>query len=119
MKKEDEQNQRDSCLNKAYADEYIFVILARDPAAQAAIRAWTIERIKLGLNDPVQAQLVEAFDLSVQMQIQRPEIRARLEADKERLFKVPEKNVAEQLHEALSARVEDIGVDAFYGKEPK
>ena len=50
MRKCDELVSDKSCLNKANDDEMLFVLLGRDPAAPAAIRAWVAERINLGKN---------------------------------------------------------------------
>jgi hypothetical protein len=44
MRKRDELSDPKSCFNKARDDEYLFVILGRDPAATAAIIAWCNER---------------------------------------------------------------------------
>jgi hypothetical protein len=48
------------CMAKAREDEMTFVLLGRDPAAPVAIRAWIIERIRIGKNSPGDAQLLEA-----------------------------------------------------------
>jgi hypothetical protein len=48
-------------MSRARDDEWTFVLLGRDKAAPAAVRAWIEERIRLGkntLNDP---QIVEAY----------------------------------------------------------
>ena len=37
-----------SCITKAWDDEMIFVLLARDEAAPVAIEAWISERIRTG-----------------------------------------------------------------------
>jgi hypothetical protein len=60
MRKRDEMADPRSCLNKARDDEWLFVLLGRDPAAPAAVRAWIQERIRLGKNTPGDPQLVEA-----------------------------------------------------------
>jgi hypothetical protein len=38
------QELRDGCFAKAMDDEPMFVLLARDPAAPALVRAWALER---------------------------------------------------------------------------
>ncbi len=48
MLKRDELADPTSCLNRARDDEMTFVLLGRDAAAPAAIRAWAEERIRLG-----------------------------------------------------------------------
>lgn len=50
MTKEKEISDPNSCLNKAKDNEILFVLLGRDPAAPAAIRAWIRERLQLGKN---------------------------------------------------------------------
>lgn len=58
MRKQDELVR--GCMAKARDDEMCFVLLGRDPAAPAAIRAWIAERIKLGKNQIGDLQLIEA-----------------------------------------------------------
>lgn len=50
MLKKDELTNPNSCINKALPDEMVFVLLGRDKAAPAALRAWIGERLRLGLN---------------------------------------------------------------------
>jgi hypothetical protein len=50
-----------SCLNRAKDDEILFVLLARDPAAPVAIRAWVAERLRLGKNRADDGQIREAL----------------------------------------------------------
>ena len=71
MMKRDETEYSESCLNRARDDEYIFVLLARDPAAPVALRAWVAERIRLGKNVPEDAQIVEALDCARRMERER------------------------------------------------
>ena len=71
MIKRDEIETPDSCLNKARDDERIFVLLARDPAAPTAIRAWVNERLRLGKNVPSDAQIIEALDCADRMERER------------------------------------------------
>ncbi len=63
-----------SCLWKANWDEMLFVLLARDPAAPVAIRAWIAERIRIGKNQAGDALMVEAEACAVAMQAQAPAI---------------------------------------------
>jgi hypothetical protein len=49
-----------SCMSRALDDEMTFVLLGRDRAAPAAIRAWIAERIRLGLNQPDDTQITGA-----------------------------------------------------------
>jgi hypothetical protein len=74
MLKRDEINDQHSCLNNALEGERLFVMLARDPAAPVAIRAWVNERLRLGKNAPSDAQIMEALDCARRMEEERPEI---------------------------------------------
>lgn len=74
MIKRDELNDPESCLSKAHANERLFVLLARDPAAPVAIRAWIAERIRLGKNAPDDAQILEAIECVRLMEVERAEI---------------------------------------------
>jgi hypothetical protein len=47
-------------MNRARDDELTFVLLGRDAAAPAAIRAWIAERIRLGKNRVGDVQLIDA-----------------------------------------------------------
>ena len=60
MIKRDELADLNSCLNKAQENELLFVLLGRDCAAPAAVRAWIAERIRLGKNKPDDPQIKEA-----------------------------------------------------------
>ena len=74
MIKRDEMEDSNSCLNKAGDGERLFVLLARDPAAPVAIRAWVAERIRLGKNGPDDDQIREAIECASLMEIERAEI---------------------------------------------
>jgi hypothetical protein len=60
MRKRDELTDQSSCLNKARDEELLFVLLGRDPAAPAAVRAWIEARIWLGKNHDGDPQIAEA-----------------------------------------------------------
>jgi hypothetical protein len=60
MRKRDELTDPNSCLNKARDDEWTFVLLGRDLASTAAVRAWIEERIWLGKNKEYDPEIVEA-----------------------------------------------------------
>lgn len=60
MRKRDELTDPGSCMNRARDDEWTFVLLGRDVAAPAAIRAWIEERIRLGKNTEFDPQIVDA-----------------------------------------------------------
>ncbi len=76
MIKRDEIDDTESCFNKATDGERLFVLLARDPAAPVAIRAWILERIRLGKNTLNDAQILEATECARLMEIERVEIEA-------------------------------------------
>lgn len=76
MIKRDEIEYSESCFNRARDDERLFVLLARDPAAPVAIRAWIAERIRLGKNAPGDEQIREAFQCATLMELERSEIEA-------------------------------------------
>lgn len=71
MRKISELNQEKSCLNKAGLHEQIFVLLARDAAAPATIRAWVAERIRLGKNTAGDAQTCDALACARLMERER------------------------------------------------
>lgn len=60
MRRTDELTNPRSCLNRAGDGELLFVLLGRDRAAPAAVRAWIGERVRLGLNARADAQIVSA-----------------------------------------------------------
>lgn len=74
MLKRDEIELPESCLNKAHPTERLFVLLARDPAAPVAIRAWVQERLRLGKNVPGDEQIREAFKCAGLMELERAPI---------------------------------------------
>lgn len=71
MIKKLELTESNSCLNKALDDEQVFVILGRDPAAYEAIRAWCMERVRLGLNKPDDQKINDAMDCAMKMSLER------------------------------------------------
>jgi hypothetical protein len=84
MIKRDEIEYSESCLNKARDDERLFVLLARDPAAPVAIRAWVAERLRLGKNAPGDEQIREAFECAARMELERGEIESARHQEKMR-----------------------------------
>jgi hypothetical protein len=82
MIKRDEIEDTESCFNKAQDGERLFVLLARDPAAPVAIRAWIAERIRLGKNTPLDEQIREAFECASLMELERTEIEASRRQEK-------------------------------------
>lgn len=71
MRKRDELSNPNGCMSRASDDEMTFVLLGRDAAAPAAIRAWITERIKLGKNTPCDPQIVEAEECARTMEAER------------------------------------------------
>jgi hypothetical protein len=66
--KREELANPESCLNKARDEEMIFVLLARDAAAPAAIRAWVEKRIFLGKNIRKDDQIQDALRAAAAME---------------------------------------------------
>lgn len=71
MIKREELTNENSCFNKAKMGERLFILLERDIAAPAAIRAWIAERIRLGKNKPLDAQILEAEACARSMERER------------------------------------------------
>lgn len=71
MRKRDELNNPAGRMARARDDEMTFVLLGRDAAAPAAIRAWAAERIRLGKNRPDDPQIVEAEECARIMEAER------------------------------------------------
>jgi hypothetical protein len=78
----DEIEDMNSCLNKARDGERLFVMLARDPAAPVAIRAWIAERLRLGKNTAGDEQIREAFECASLMELERSEIESARRQEK-------------------------------------
>lgn len=60
MTKQQNIDDPNSCFNKARDDEIVFVLLERDIATPAAIRAWAMNRVAAGKNNIDDPQIVEA-----------------------------------------------------------
>lgn len=63
-----EASRPESCWNRAQITEPVFVLLARDAAAPAAIRHWASTRIALGKNTAGDPQIKEALALADDME---------------------------------------------------
>lgn len=72
MIKRDELKDPESCLNRAQMNEYMFVLLGRDEAAPATIRAWVRERVRLGKNEWTDPQISEALVCAERMEAGKP-----------------------------------------------
>ena len=62
---------KEGCMARAFDNEPTFVLLARDVAAPAAIRAWVAERLRLGKNTVEDAQLIEALHCANLMEMEQ------------------------------------------------
>lgn len=71
MVKLEELTNPKSCMSRAGDHEMTFVLLGRDAAAPAAIRAWIDERVALGKNMTSDEQILEAQHCADYMQQQR------------------------------------------------
>jgi len=67
MKKIDEIRDPNSCLNKAKDDEPVFVLLARDKAAEMTVRYWMMVRTFLKIDEKCDAKQSEAWDCATAM----------------------------------------------------
>lgn len=74
MRKRDELADPKSCMNRARDDEWTFVLLGRDLAAPAAVRAWIQERLILQKNKAGDPQIVEAeqWAMAVEAELGQP-----------------------------------------------
>jgi hypothetical protein len=68
MRKAKEISSPNSCWNRAHEKEMVFVLLGRDAAAPIAIRAWIVERVRLGINRFEDRQIVEAENVAKLME---------------------------------------------------
>ncbi len=71
MEKRHELTDPNSCINRARDNEMTFVLLGRDAAAPVAIRAWIVERIRLGKNKADDPQILEAAGCADRMELER------------------------------------------------
>lgn len=71
MLKKTEESSRGSCWNRADSNEMVFVLLGRDVAAPAAIRAWVEARILAGKNKRDDTQIQEALGAADYMEERR------------------------------------------------
>jgi hypothetical protein len=86
MRKRYELTDPASCMSRARDSEMTFVLLGRDAAAPAAIRAWIAERLRLGKNRPDDPQIVEAERCARAMEAEsRLPSKGRVEALMDRL----------------------------------
>jgi hypothetical protein len=115
MLKCDEIADPNSCLNKAKDDERIFVLLARDPAAPAAIRAWIGERLRTGknqLNDPkiLEAQICAHHMSTASGAVSLDELRRLIKDQQELIYSMGEQ--IKKQSELLSKKAEGAQIRA-------
>ena len=70
MRKKDELTKKHTCMARAHPMEMTFVLLSRDVAAPATIRAWVAERIRLEKNVATDPQIVEALECAKTMELE-------------------------------------------------
>ena len=68
MKKNEEILNGNSCLNRAFPEEMLFILLGRDKAAPNTIRFWAKERVRLGKNRQSDRQIIEALFCAQKME---------------------------------------------------
>lgn len=68
MRKKDELSKPRTCMQSAHPEEMTFVLLGRDAAAPVAIRAWVVERLRLGKNAAGDDQITEALACAATME---------------------------------------------------
>jgi hypothetical protein len=100
MRKRDELSDPKSCLSRARDDECLFVLLGRDVAAPAAVRAWIGERLRLGKNGREDAQIVEAEEWIAAVTLEQTQVRRDLKAELAEYIK-------RKAHSSLPAREAD------------
>lgn len=71
MRKREEVNDPQSCLNRAAPDELVFVLRGHDVCAPAVVRLWAELRIAKGKNERDDAQIREARTLADRMERER------------------------------------------------
>jgi uncharacterized caspase-like protein len=76
--KSQEMTDPRSCMSKALPFEMTFVLLGRDEAAPDVIRTWVNERIRRGLNQPGDPQIIEAEQCASRMEKERGFIKQQL-----------------------------------------
>ena len=71
MRKQFEQNDASSCLNRAKDNEMLFVLRGHDAAAPSTIRQWAQMRIVMGKNKLEDEQIQEALAVAMIMERER------------------------------------------------
>ena len=73
MKKIDELDNKQSCLNRAHDQEIVFVLLSRDKCAPTTIRYWCAARLSEKKNKVTDPEIQEAYKIADQMELQHSE----------------------------------------------
>lgn len=68
MTKQENQEDPNSCWNKAHPDEPIFILLARDDEAYELVREWRRRRIKSRKNKPEDPEMRQALTVAIDME---------------------------------------------------
>lgn len=63
----------DKCIQKAFDDEKLFVLMTRDATAPLVVMEW----IKLNLGVQPREKLIEALDCAIEMQARQSEMKSR------------------------------------------
>lgn len=72
MLRREELARNESCINRAYDHEMVFVLLARDRVAPWAVRAWCLLRVLTRKNRWADRQIQEALVCAKEMGAQKP-----------------------------------------------
>lgn len=88
LKRDEASNAPGSCWGKAREDERVFILLARDLAAPAAIRYWVELRIAASLNEESDPQIQEARSCAGLMEAEGAGIREMMKREREEMNKV-------------------------------
>jgi hypothetical protein len=91
-------------MSRARDDEWTFVILGRDRAAPAVVRAWIEERVRLGKNKLEDPQIVEAWSWIREVLNEQAEADIKQKAETDMKQKVEKtRGLAERLADGLLA----------------
>lgn len=91
--------KNDPCLDKAYDDERIFVLLARDPAAPSAIMQWIARSIE---TQPAE-KLKEALDCALKMRDTCDTFRKRRQDEKDKAAQIEKEKYHRAFEEGRKA----------------
>src|SRR5688572_17247224 len=100
--------KNDLCIEKAYDDERLFVLMARDPQAPEVILKW----IAHSLGNQPDDKIREALECAIEMQNKGHIFRERKEYDDKRIAERKERDEFEawKKRQALGDRLVDAGL---------